>query len=142
MAIAVSLEDELMVALSTIDSLDLSPQAEIHLVHVVPTILYARGMHPSVLTYPLPEDRPKIEEGIMAKLKAIQEKLFPGKDKIVLKCLFGSNEKEVFCDYLKEQKMDLAVVATRGKHGFPALFDSSFAQHLCRFSPVPVVVLR
>lgn len=142
MAIAISLEEELISTMMQVETLELATDAEIHLVHVVPTILYARGMHPSALTYPLPEERPGIEQAIVDKLKVIAGRLFPRNKNIVLRCLFGQNEQETFCDYLKEHGADFAVVATRGKHGIATLFDSSFAQYLCRYSPVPLIVLR
>lgn len=140
--IAVSLEEETLKPLQQLKNMNIANDAEIHLVHVVPTILYARGMQFSVLTYPLPEERPKIEEHIIAKLKEVKNDVLPEAENVVYKCLFDTNEKAAFTEYIETQKADLVVVATRGRHGIKTLFDSSFAQHQLKYSPVNVLVLR
>jgi nucleotide-binding universal stress UspA family protein len=140
--VAVSLEKETADPLQKIKLMDISPETEIHLVHIVPVILYARGMQFSVLTYPTKEERPQVEEAIVHKLQAVASDLFPQHKDIIYKCLFDSNEKAAFCDYVKEQKADLVVVATRGRHGLTTVFDSSFAQHQLKYSPTNVLILR
>lgn len=140
--IAVSLEEETLKPLQQLKNMDLTKDVEIHLVHVVPTILYARGMQFSVLTYPLPEERPKIEEGIITRLKDVKKDILPEAENVTYKCLFDANEKAAFNDYVEAQKADLVIVATRGRHGLKTIFDSSFAQHQLKYSPVNVLVLR
>lgn len=140
--IAVGLEQETNAPLMKIKEMSISSDAEIHLVHIVPVILYARGMQFSVMTYPLDEDRPKIQEVITEKLKALGSDLFPGFKNIKYACLFDANEKAAFTNYVEEQKGDLVVVATRGKKGLSNFFDSSFAQHQLKYSPANVLVLR
>lgn len=140
--IAVSLEEETLKPLQQLKNMDISKDAEIHLVHIVPTILYARGMQFSVLTYPLPEERPKIEEDIISRLKEVKKDIFPEAQDVIFKCLFDANEKAAFNDYVESQKAELVVVATRGRHGLKTMFDSSFAQHQLKYSPVNVLVLR
>lgn len=139
--VAVSLEEETQKPLKQIKNLGIDA-AEIHLVHIVPVILYARGMQLSVLTYPLEEERPAIEEGILKKLGTVAKELFPEHKNLVCKCLFDVNVKSAFCDYVEKEKADLVVVATRGKHGLKNLFDSSFAQHQLRYAPTNVLILR
>lgn len=140
--VAVSLEEETHKPLLQLKEMNIGPEAEIHLVHVVPTIIYARGMQLSVLTYPLPEERPKIEESILNKLSKIKEEIFPNHQNVKFKCLFDANEKAAFNDYVSEQHADLVVVATRGRHGLKNFFDSSFAQHQLKHAPANVLVLR
>lgn len=140
--VAVSLEDETNKPLIKLKDFGIDLSAEIHLLHVVPVILYARGLHPSVLTYPLPEERPKIREAILARLAAIKSEIFPHHKKIVYECLFDSNEKVAFFDYLEKQQADLAVVATREKHPVLNFFDSSFAEYQLRHASCPLLVLR
>lgn len=140
--VAVSLEEETHRPLMQLKSMNIEKDAEIHLVHVIPTIIYARGMQFSVLTYPLPEERPKIEESIMAKLAEVKKEIFPDHKNVIFKCLFDANEKAAFNDYVEEQKADLVVVATRGRHGIKNFFDSSFAQHQLKYAPANVLVLR
>ena len=140
--VAVSMEEETQQPLYQMKNLHFSPDTEIHLIHVMPVILYARGMDLHVLTYPLEEERPKIVETVTDKLKKLAREIFPEQSNIVYECLFDSNEKAAFCDYVQEQKADLVVVATRGKHGIKNFFDSSFAQHQLKHSPTNVLVLR
>lgn len=140
--IAVSLEEETLKPLQQLKKMNIANDAEIHLVHVVPTVLYARGMQFSVLTYPLPEERPKIEENIISRLKEVKNDIIPEAQNVTYKCLFDANEKSAFTEYVDTQKADLVIVATRGRHGIKTLFDSSFAQHQLRYSPVNVLVLR
>ncbi len=140
--IAVSMEEETQRPLFQLKDLNFSHDTEIHLIHVMPVILYARGMDLTVLTYPLEEERPKIVDTVTDKLKKLASEIFPGHSNIVYECLFDSNEKAAFCDYVQEQKADLVVVATRGRHGLKNFFDSSFAQHQLKHSPTNVLVLR
>ena len=140
--VAVSLEAETHQPLMRLKEMEIGLEAEIHLVHVVPAILYARGMDLSVLTYPLPEERPDIEGSIIARLMEIKKQIFPDHKKVEFKCIFDSNEKMAFCDYVYHQQADLVVVATRGKHGLTNVFDSSFAQYQVRYSLTNVLVLK
>src|SRR5687768_9452813 len=98
--VAVSLEPETHRALAKLRELNLDINCEIHLVHVVPVILYSRGLHLSVLTYPLEEDRPKFQEGVLSKLTDIKKEILPRHNKVFYKCIFDSNEKAAFNDYV------------------------------------------
>lgn len=140
--VAVSLEFETYGPLVKIKEFDISPDAEIHLVHVVPIILYGRGLHPSVLTYPLVEERPKIREAILTKLKSIKNEIFPNHEKVFLECLFDSNEKMAFASYAEKQQADLVVVATRSKGAMMNIFDSSFAHYQLRHNSSNLLILR
>jgi nucleotide-binding universal stress UspA family protein len=140
--VAVSLEKETHRSLQQLKNMDLSPDAEIHLVHVVPVIWYARGMQLSVFKYPLEEERPRIEQAILAKLTAVKEELLPLHTNVTCRCLFDANEKAVFADYALKSQADLLIVASRNKHGLGTLFDSSFAQYQLRHSSANILILR
>lgn len=137
--VAVNFEEDTHRPLFQLKDMEFDPESEIHLVHVMPVILYARGMSFNVLTYPLPEERPRIEENIIAALKDLKNEILPGHKHVVFKCLFDVNTKAAFTDYVKNEKADLVIVATRPRHG---LFDSSFAQHQLKHSSANVLVLR
>lgn len=140
--VAVSLEAETHGPLLKLKSMDIDPKTEIHLVHIVPVIMYGRGLHLSVMTYPLPEERPKIEAAILGRLAEIKNEIFPDAKNVNYKCLFDSNEKAVFSDYVDQQHADLIVVATRPKHGVMNFFDSSFAQYQVKHASTNILVLR
>jgi nucleotide-binding universal stress UspA family protein len=142
LVIAVSLEPETHGPLIKLKNMNIDADSEIHFVHVVPVILYARGLHLSALTYPLVQERPKIEETILAKLADIKKEIFPDHKNITFKCIFDGNEKMAFCDYVEHQQPDLVVVATRSKHGISNFFDSSFAQFQLGHSISDILVLR
>lgn len=140
--VAVSLEAATHGPLLKLKDMAIDRDAEIHLVHIVPVIMYARGLHLSVLTYPLPEERPKIELSILARLAEIKTEILPDFKNVIYKCLFDSNEKAAFSDYVAQEQADLIVIATRAKHGVMSFFDSSFAQHQVKHAITNVLVLR
>lgn len=45
-------------------------------------------------------------------------------------------------EFINFLKADLIVVATRGRHGFNGLFHSSFTDHMVKFAPCDVFVVR
>ncbi|HXH73462.1 MAG TPA: universal stress protein [Bacteriovoracaceae bacterium] len=137
--VAVSLDGETHNALMKLKEVDIGHDTEVHFVNIVPVVLYARGMQFSLLTYPLPQERPAIEESVIDKLKGLKGEILPHHGKVVYKCIFDPNEKAAFNDYVLSEQADLVVVATRKKHG---LFDSSFAQHLLKHSPGNVLILK
>jgi nucleotide-binding universal stress UspA family protein len=140
--VAVSLEEEAYKPLLGLKEMDIDSKVEIHLVHVMPIILCARGMDLTVQTYPLPEEKPRLQEQIIAALTDIKKEIFPTHKNVICKCLFAINTKAAFTDYVHEEKGDLVVVATRGKYGIKNFFDSSFAQHQVKHSAAKVLVLR
>lgn len=140
--VAVSLEDSLVEVLKKVKDIRLDPGFEIHLVHVFPVIVYARGMQFSALTYPMDSEKPEIEKQVMEKLSAIESEIFSQHAKVVKKCLFSSNEKAAFTEYVENTKAEMVIVATRKKHHNFNFFDSSFAQHQLKYSPAFVLVLR
>ncbi len=83
--IAVSLEPETHGPLMKLKNINIDLDCEIHLVHVVPVILYARGLHLSALTYPLMTERPKIEGTIFRKLADVKTEIFPNHKNVTLK---------------------------------------------------------
>lgn len=137
--VAVSLEEETYKALLQLRNMDIGKDVEIHLVHMFPVIIYAHGMSLNALTYPLPQEKPRIEEQMKASLNDLKKEIFPEHTNVQTKCLFDVNIKAAFTDYVEKEKADLVVVATRHRHG---LFDSSFAQHQLKHSPANVLVLR
>lgn len=116
--------------------------AEIHFVHVFEIIVYSFDLTSRV--WPLPEEQSKVEADVLSRLAKLAEEIMPkgATNKLVYKCLFDMSAKERFCEYTKQEHAGMAVVATRGKKGIQGLFDSSFAQYLCKYSPASIFVLR
>ncbi|MFZ4715327.1 MAG: universal stress protein [Bacteriovoracaceae bacterium] len=116
--------------------------AEIHLVHVIETVAY--GVDLSPLLFPQESEYPKIRKEVIKELELLGKKLFPntGRPKVITKCLFDYSANDAFCDYSKQMKADLIIVATRGKKGIKGFFDSSFARYMSKYAPADLMILR
>lgn len=93
-------------------------------------------------TYPDQETMPKIKEQFIKMLDSFGAELLGKNNKVLSHCLFDTDPKKAMVDFLEDQKSDLAIIPTAGKHGIAGLFHSSFAQHLCQFSKCPILVLK
>lgn len=119
--------------------LDLS-NAMIHIVNLVEIKMYNSDLVPYV--YPYEEQYQDIEQATLAILNSLGESLGIQKNRLITKCFFTYDHKERMVEYLKEANANLVVSATRGKSGLAGFFSSSFTEHLCKFSPCDVLVLR
>jgi hypothetical protein len=140
-AVAVSMDDDLLEHLKSIKQMSFLNHSEIHLVHVFNTISYAVGFAEAPMIYPIEDDRKAIEQAVLGRLAQVSQNILPAdfKGKLVHKCLFHDNPKEKFSDYLHEIRADLAIVATRKRRG---LFESSFAHYLSKHSESHLIVLK
>ncbi|MFZ8934846.1 MAG: universal stress protein [Bacteriovoracaceae bacterium] len=98
----------------------------------------------SAYTYPDEEMMPKIKGQFLEMLERFGQELFGDCKAVEVKahCLFNTDIKKGMVDFLDENKSELVLVPTEGKHGLSGIFHSSFAQHLCQFSHCPVLVLK
>jgi hypothetical protein len=139
--VAVNLNLKLEEILKPLKGLDFLKYSEVHLVHVFQTTSYALGFSEYPLIYPLQEDQQVIEQSVTSLLQKIGGDLF-GQEfegKLVTHCLFSDNPKKKFCEYLQDQRAELAIVASRQQRG---LFESSFAQYVARHSDAHLMVLK
>lgn len=141
-AIAVSLKEELLPSLKRLKELDIVKQAkQVSLIHIFKTEYYTNDFAP--YSFPPEEAKPEIEKTVITSLKNIQENyLPPNLSQVQLSCDFSGNPKQTLVDQLQNEKFDLVITATRGKHGIEGLFSSSFSEFLLKFSPCDVLVLR
>lgn len=140
--ICASLNDDSLGLLKQLKGNDLLKDAKLHFVHCFEIQIYTSDFSPYV--FPTEETYPEIEKSTVAILKNVAKEVctetqFKNAD---FKCFFSHSPKEKVREYLKEEKADLVVVATRGKHGIEGLFSSSFAEHLLKYSPCDIHVLR
>jgi hypothetical protein len=140
-AVAVSLDDDLMVHLQTLKDMEFLRDSEIHLIHVFNTISYAVGFAEAPLIYPVEEDRRNIEKAVLGRLETLWLDVLPVgfRGKAIFKCLFHEDPKQKFANYLDEIKADLCIVATRKRRG---LFESSFAHYLEKHAHAHLIVLK
>lgn len=116
---------------------------EVHLLHVFKQEVYAYEFSP----YVWPDENlfEELKLNLQTRLDTLLEKIVPDEAErkhTVGKIYLHSSPKQKIVEYLKEQDADLAVVVTRGKHGFAGLFTSSTAEYLMKFSPCHVLILR
>jgi len=138
--ICVPLDEDLLATIRTLKGSPLLADAsEVNLVHVFRVEKYVYMVPPYI--YPDEAQRPEVEKSVQQILESLKNDL--GVDATVnTVCLFDESPKVTMDKYLKDSETNLAIVATRGKHGVEGLFTSSFADHLNKFSPCDIYVLR
>jgi nucleotide-binding universal stress UspA family protein len=112
----------------------------LHFVHVFEIRIYNADIVPVI--FPTESQYAEIEKSSLAILKNLAHDMGVRDDQVQLKCFFSHSREEKIKSYLDEVKAELAVVATRGKHGIEGFFSSSLADFLCKYSPCDVLVLR
>jgi nucleotide-binding universal stress UspA family protein len=84
--------------------------------------------------------KPTLKVFLEEEASKIVPKTFKGK--ITTHLALDFNPPEVVVNLIKELNASLLVLSTRGKHGFEGLFHSSFTDHMVRFAPCDVYVVR
>lgn len=135
-----SLEEESINTLKNLKGDIELKDAMIHIVTVVEKQIYTVDLVP--YAFPVETQFPSIEASAMDLLKSIGEALGVEQKNIICKCFFEYDREKTVKDYLDKVNADLAIVATRGKHGLDGFFSSSFTDYLCKFSPCDVLVMR
>lgn len=137
--ICASLNDESLKNLESLKGDPILQNARIHLVHCFEIQVYTSDFSPYI--YPTEEKYPEIESATLKILENLAAKIVP-ESEVVKKCFFSQSPKQKVKEYLEEIDADLCIVATRGKHGIKGLFSSSFAEHLVKYSPCDLHILR
>lgn len=88
----------------------------------------------------LKEMRPVMMKFLADEARKILPKDFRGEAVYQVEADF--NPQEAIVALVRAVKPDVVVASTRGKHGFQGLFHSSFTDHLIRFAPCDVFVVR
>jgi nucleotide-binding universal stress UspA family protein len=114
--------------------------AKVHIVHVFEIQYYVAEFTPYV--FPSEDQYKEMEKSTLAILAKLGKDLGINESNLELKCFFARSSDEKLLEYLKASNADLAVVATRGKHGVEGLFSSSLTDFLCKYSPCDILVLR
>jgi nucleotide-binding universal stress UspA family protein len=83
---------------------------------------------------------PALERFLKDESKKILPVDYRGESHLHLFAEFGPMEKTI--NFIREVRASLVVVSTQGKHGLEGLFHSSFTDHMVRFAPCDVYVIR
>lgn len=135
-----TMEEQSLDTLKRIGStLDLQ-NAIVHIVTIVEIKVYNMELAPFV--YPSEDQYTEIESSAKILMNSLATTLGLKKENIRINCFFDSNRETRIKKYLIDEKADLVVSATRGKHGIDGFFSSSFTDYLCKFSPCDVLVMR
>lgn len=115
-------------------------EAKVHLIHTFE--IHMGSMEFASYVYPIPEQYPEIEKSVLGILDNLAKDLGLKESQVIRHCIFAHSKEQTIREYLTEQKSDLVVVSTRGKHGIEGLFSSSLADFLCKYSPCDILVMR
>lgn len=142
-AIALPLEEELLRPLHAWGKrFDFSHVFGVHFVHVVKKNItpleFGLMEMPDESTFR--EMVPPISKFMKDEAKKILPPDFKGEVHYHVSSHFDPEGELV--EAIKRYKVNLMVVATRGKHGFDGLFHSSVTEHLIKFAPCDVYVVR
>lgn len=113
---------------------------KIHVITVIEKQIYTVDLAPYV--YPVEAQYPSMESSALGLLKSVADALGVDPGNVVCKCFFEYDREKTVKQYLDTVHADLAIVATRGKHGLEGFFSSSFTDYLCKFAPCDVLVMR
>ncbi|MGE3611302.1 MAG: universal stress protein [Bacteriovoracaceae bacterium] len=145
--------DNIIVALPTEDQLlgplyhwgqrfDWTSISSVHFAHIVKKTItpleFGLVEMPDEKTYK--EMIPTLERFLRDEAQKIIPPVYKGELFFHLEIDF--HPEDYFINLIKKVNASLAVVSTRGKHGFEGLFHSSFTEHLIKFSPCDVYVVR
>lgn len=116
---------------------------EVHLLNIFAQEIYAYEFSPYV--WPDPKLFEELRTSIIKGLEKTADDLIKNpedRSHVVTQCFLHHSPKVKMVEYLKDVGADTVVVVTRGASGIKGLFTSSTAEHLMKFSPCDVYVMR
>lgn len=113
-------------------------EAEVHLLHVIPTLNYFTP-YESFLT---PENLISMERNIENEIEKDFQKIIKKVDMPVKKVIKTGVTFVEIIDYIKAENMDLVVMGTHGRSGIEHILMGSVAEKVVRKAPCPVLTVR
>lgn len=143
LAIAIPLEEELLKPLHHWgENFDWSHVTTVHFLHIVKKVVmpleFAIAENPTLEVFE--EMKPTLLKFLEEQKAKIIPAEFKGNALLHVDCSFDPEETMV--SKLKEIHASVVVVSTHGRKGFDGLFHSSFTDHMIKFSPCDVYVVR
>ena len=141
--ICAPLEEELLENFERLKDMDYLRGANVHIVHCFEVQMYAYEFMAAY--YPTDEQFKSIETSVKEILENFQKKISSAGDEKTqwsYHVLKSTDCKGQIVKYLEESGADLAIMATRGKHGIEGLFTSSFADYMIKHAPCDLTILR
>lgn len=142
-AIALPLEENLLTPLYQWGKrFDWSHIQQVHFVHVVKKTItpleFGLVEMPDEKTFK--EMLPTLEKFLKDESKKIIPADFKGE--LVFHVSREYSPEDEFIETINKTGVSLVIVSTHGKHGFQGLFHSSFTDHMVKFAPCDVYVVR
>ena len=100
------------------------------------------GYEMTVVTYPDDLIFSEMRPVLMNHFQAVCRKMLKPEIKFHIEVHLSPSPADSMIKILSQHRADLVVVATRGKSGLAGFFGSSFADHMSKFSPCDLLVLR
>jgi nucleotide-binding universal stress UspA family protein len=140
--VAVPLDQPLQKTLvNKMKAMDLNSFDSIHLIHVFKQESYPYMLPPTI--YPPADQKHAISESIVEMMKSMWSDVKRDEVKdVYFECTFAESPRRQFVEILKAGEATKVLVATRGKHGIEGIFSSSFTEHLVKYSPCDLLVVR
>lgn len=113
-------------------------EAEVHLLHVIPTLNYFTP-YESFLT---PENLIAMERNIENEIEKDFQKIIEKVDMPVKKVIKTGVTFVEIIDYVKAENIDLVVMGTHGRSGIEHILMGSVAEKVVRKAPCPVLTVR
>jgi nucleotide-binding universal stress UspA family protein len=112
--------------------------AEVHIVHVVPLLLYALG--PDVVP-DMPGFEEQLKQNLSKKLEAAASAV-TGRGAEIRTLLIDGTPGQTIAEVAQQRGFDLVVMATHGRSGLSRIALGSVAERTVRTSQVPVLTVR
>lgn len=100
------------------------------------------GYEMTVVTYPDEKIFNEMKPVLTNHFQAICSKMLKVGTPFQVEVILSPSPADSMIKNLVSHRADLVVVATRGKSGLAGFFGSSFADHMSKFSPCNLLVLR
>lgn len=116
-------------------------KAKLHVIHVcLPPMTPIIGMPPPAAAQLLMEPKDVLKPA-EAQLKRLVEDKFGTPNRVQYEAIIGTPWVEV-CNYARENKIDLIILATHGRTGLRHVMLGSVAERIVQHAPCPVLVVR
>jgi nucleotide-binding universal stress UspA family protein len=114
--------------------------AELHLLHIIPEVVYPIPDVSTAWALPVTDQQPEID----AATKRLQDEIgseWSGRHRVVRMAEVGYPSESIV-DYAKQHKIDLIVIGTHGHTGLSHLLLGSVAEKVVRLASCPVLTVH
>lgn len=115
---------------------------EIHLIHAFQKQVYVDNFF--FTQFPFQDQLEEVKNSVIGVLTSLEDTIEekPTDLKIIKECLIADLPKNDIAQYVKDNKLDQLIIATRGKHGVEGFFSSSFAEYMVRHVEAELLIVR